>query len=442
MPSPPHTFGPTCALYQPRDPPLEAQEPPNAKAQFFYVSALPIDDPLSPLPPVASESKSARSKYPPQPFSIRDNAALEEAWIGYLKDEVTTKAQGEARRQSMSGPLPLLRLAESERSEARSAPAQTSESERSIGEEPRAQSSRSLEHAHHASTSSKQRNFHSLPWSSKADVFDHSHKDPHRKAIEEREVGLVSRNPRGFSRLAEIPEWSSKTQDQENRGLVAGMQLPFGDDTYFDSIGSTKERRDSQSTSAKSQALLHDESPQTEFFGLPIDSAELEHDSPVLLDNSMSGSKARSSVHEFVHKRKERMRSLSPRPRTQESTLESQGDLVLPPPSPADLKTSGRPFARVPSQRLRPSDIFSGTQEDLVQNDRVGIDSSSHNSSKRSSRLDFDQNLSNSRSRTRSLSRSYSNDRSGNPKGFVPVGVSRLHLVEIPDLLVCHCQTS
>lgn len=51
------------------------------KAQFFYSSPLPIDDPLSAVPtPAGSDSKAI--KHPPRPFSARDNNALEEAWLG------------------------------------------------------------------------------------------------------------------------------------------------------------------------------------------------------------------------------------------------------------------------------------------------------------------------------------------------------------------------
>lgn len=54
--------------------------PPNVRPQFFYASSLPIDDPLSPLPQITSSTNRDISKLPPQPFSAKDNAALEEAW--------------------------------------------------------------------------------------------------------------------------------------------------------------------------------------------------------------------------------------------------------------------------------------------------------------------------------------------------------------------------
>jgi hypothetical protein len=76
-----HSLGPTCAYYE--EPVHPSDEPPAVRAQFFYTSNLPIDDPLSPLPP---QSDSKTSNQSPQPFSARDNAALEEAWRAKHKD--------------------------------------------------------------------------------------------------------------------------------------------------------------------------------------------------------------------------------------------------------------------------------------------------------------------------------------------------------------------
>ena len=82
-----HTFGPNCALRHEsniftRRASSVAQMPPKMKAHFFYSSALPIDDPLSPVPPPSSNPAGQASKLPPRPFSIIDNAALEKAWLG------------------------------------------------------------------------------------------------------------------------------------------------------------------------------------------------------------------------------------------------------------------------------------------------------------------------------------------------------------------------
>ncbi|MCJ1466677.1 hypothetical protein MMC07_005297 [Pseudocyphellaria aurata] len=85
MTSPTHTYGPACSLHAEsniftRRASEVSADPPNIRAHFFYSSALPIDDPLSPVPPPSTSSSTGPSKVPPRPFSIFDNTALEEAW--------------------------------------------------------------------------------------------------------------------------------------------------------------------------------------------------------------------------------------------------------------------------------------------------------------------------------------------------------------------------
>ncbi|KAI9809942.1 MAG: hypothetical protein M1825_000375 [Sarcosagium campestre] len=79
-----HTYGPTCRLkIDPIPQEQEAEDrPPHLRAQFFYTSAVPIDDPLSPLPPPSNTPTSTVLRHPSRPFSALDNAALEEAWKG------------------------------------------------------------------------------------------------------------------------------------------------------------------------------------------------------------------------------------------------------------------------------------------------------------------------------------------------------------------------
>lgn len=82
MAGPFHTYDPSCLLAdeQPQLSSLYAlSTPPDIQSQFFYISSLPIDDPLAPLPP-ASGQPTGNEKAPPKPFSARDNAALETAW--------------------------------------------------------------------------------------------------------------------------------------------------------------------------------------------------------------------------------------------------------------------------------------------------------------------------------------------------------------------------
>jgi hypothetical protein len=72
---------------------------PPLKAQFFYSSSLPIDDPLSVVPiPTGSETKS--TSHPPRPFSAYDNSALEDGWLGLGtgKEKKQSKASSSSRR--------------------------------------------------------------------------------------------------------------------------------------------------------------------------------------------------------------------------------------------------------------------------------------------------------------------------------------------------------
>lgn len=90
MAAPFHTYGKSC-LCADDEPELTSlyslPTPPDVRSQFFYISSLPIDDPLAPLPPQTGQS-TANERAPPQPFSARDNIALEKAW----------RELGEARR--------------------------------------------------------------------------------------------------------------------------------------------------------------------------------------------------------------------------------------------------------------------------------------------------------------------------------------------------------
>ena len=80
-----HTYNSSCLLHTEsntftRRASEASVDPPAMKAHYFYCSVLPIDDPLSPVPPPPSGTP-IKQKLPPRPFSIHDNAALEQAWL-------------------------------------------------------------------------------------------------------------------------------------------------------------------------------------------------------------------------------------------------------------------------------------------------------------------------------------------------------------------------
>jgi hypothetical protein len=78
-----HTYGSTCHLSRVVTFSSSNGDDniPALKAQFFYSSPLPIDDPLTAIP-TPSGSESRPTKHAPRPFSAYDNNALEEAWLG------------------------------------------------------------------------------------------------------------------------------------------------------------------------------------------------------------------------------------------------------------------------------------------------------------------------------------------------------------------------
>ncbi|KAK2794287.1 hypothetical protein FQN52_008645 [Onygenales sp. PD_12] len=106
-----HTYGPTCLLYDPendastRTDYSASSSPPKIRAQFFYLSSFPIDDPLTPLPP-PSTSATQQANLPPRPFAVLDNIALEEAWQGLRSALEDAEAEEARNKQSGDGQSP------------------------------------------------------------------------------------------------------------------------------------------------------------------------------------------------------------------------------------------------------------------------------------------------------------------------------------------------
>lgn len=102
-----HTFDDSCLLKEQsntftRRASSVAIDAPKITAQFFYCSALPIDDPLAAVPLPSSSSASRSSKVPPRPFSVLDNIALEQAWLK-LQNARQTEVQQSELQPARSG---------------------------------------------------------------------------------------------------------------------------------------------------------------------------------------------------------------------------------------------------------------------------------------------------------------------------------------------------
>lgn len=74
---------------------------PPTEARFFYTSPVPIDDPLSPVPPPAG-GKSAAA-HAPKPFSEYDNTALERAWHALRRETAKYREERGRREKSSAG---------------------------------------------------------------------------------------------------------------------------------------------------------------------------------------------------------------------------------------------------------------------------------------------------------------------------------------------------
>ncbi|KAL7784656.1 DDHD domain-containing protein [Trichoderma ceciliae] len=79
-----HTLGPACRLRPTPDTDKE-DGVPSVKAQFFYSSMYPIDDPHSNGTPFSGPDSKA-SKGPLRPFSQDDNDMLQQAWLGLMSE--------------------------------------------------------------------------------------------------------------------------------------------------------------------------------------------------------------------------------------------------------------------------------------------------------------------------------------------------------------------
>lgn len=99
-----HTFTPpACRLAPVTEPqPVKGLEGiPPIRAQFFYSSPIPIDDPLAASTIVGSGDSKA-SKLPLRPFSAGDNITLERAWLGFASDRDRRNHTHASRNRSPS----------------------------------------------------------------------------------------------------------------------------------------------------------------------------------------------------------------------------------------------------------------------------------------------------------------------------------------------------
>ena len=369
-----HTYGPTCAYHEDDDAillPHESSAPP-LKSQFFYVSSLPIDDPLSPLPPIQVDRSS---KQPPQPFSTRDNAALEEAWQGFRSAQQPGKLS--RVKPSLKGILSFPKFKEGVKSPAVLSPA----AERTV---------------------------------------ELLSKDQQRATEMLGEYNKLPRPPVGVSEASKSKTAVEKPSKQREAIKDPTRTVPDGATTAKSEQEPSSHSRETsaelgQLGGTESQVMLTQSPASNKAQASPVDAEELRHEEAKF--NSLPTPKHKSRQH------------LSPFRRRSKGQLDSDAvskDFATVVPNNSDQPQaqaissdiSGRPFARAPSKRNITGLAIDGPADVTLHDE-------------------FDSGGDRSRSRSRDRAKK-SKKPSGDDKGkvFVPVGVARLHLVELPDLVM------
>ena len=368
-----HTLGPTCAFHEdePDRPLPEGSETPLVRARFFYVSSLPIDDPLSPIPPITADKTT---KHPPQPFSLRDNAALEEAWQGFR-----TGHDGKHGGRSSSRP--------------------------------------------------KSRQMFSFP-KFKGGAKSPSPalptlEQPHTSAALNESMDAQVQHE--YNKLPAKPDTAAPNEDNGKAGKdPTPSELALHTTDLANTFGKDKKPRDVSSTPmiVKESQVMLSQTPQEPGQGAkPITEQELARADPDQPVPKPLQSKRKRHLSPFHRHSKPSTpgEGSSSRASTPVTTERAEQSPQLP---ASDM--SGRPFARAPSKR----DVGSANQ-DPTGRMLDGADGQSIFS-------DVSQDEpagSRGRAKTPRKSGKHQNDKE-HPKVFVPVGVSRLHLVEMPDLMM------
>ena len=386
MAAPVHTYGPTCALHDTDQNnyythPSDSVDPPRVKAQFFYVSALPIDDPLSPLPPI-TEVKSTQSKAPPQPFSVKDNNALEEAWQGI-------QAKEKARSTSSNLKQPAgKRLGEIFR-QPQGQPDDSALAESEAGEEPFRQNILidSEDDDTGLASSLKEVARKAIPTKELEEREEHTKEAKSHKN--------VTKMPSRIERLQALRQEAVAATEQSRQVTGDGSRGIGGDP--LSSAGKARLNEEQRpSTSSRIQKLA----PTDTFFSRP-ESTVLSSSLPSRSDQDRGEGVSHPDTPEH-HGGGFDASSRQP--------TYDLGDGAADLTGIRRRNTSGRPFARAPSHKNMFQDAFSGT----------------------TATFDRDIDERGEEMRAKASEQEQRNDKNV----FVPVGVARLHLVELPDMML------
>src|SRR5271170_275654 len=354
-----HSLGPSCAYYE--EPANASDEPPLIRPQFFYVSALPIDDPLSPIPP---QSDSKTSNPTPQPFSARDNAALEEAWQAMHKDE--SKDSWSTRHGDLFR-FPRFR-------DQKRTPDSTMEAQYNMLEKP---------------PSAKKDVDKRTPMDSQKQQSEETQEKPKSDNLKHKQMLKSEESNHKQKQNVEGSKWNEQPGNIKEKALLEGTKHP-------PQFGPTEQP---MASSQEQSAHVASHGPAAEDNG------------PVMLSQSMGHEEPTSVVPVDVEElaaeqdvgqpgKPGQRRKFSPfrnRGKTPKSMFSTSHDLDERSDGTASSDISGRPFARVPSFKRRRPPPAVDSADSATDSDR-------------------------SPSPTRPIK---------GKETFVPVGVSRLHLVEM-----------
>ena len=386
MSTPEHTYGPTCVLHEESNPFIRrastvSELPPKIAARFFYSSALPIDDPLSPLPPPSTNSTP--SKVAPLPFSHHDNAALEEAWQSLNKEISKEHTQG---------------------------------------------------------------------FRSKGEKLD-ARKEVGKPADEEQVSSLAKEDGRGVDHLAKIvKDVKNKAISKARKDDSAGAEIPREGETPKLSLVEPAPSTTLAETEAPPKELRFKADPHVmlcdEPEHVPFDS-EMPVGSEELGTGDEFGDAPGGRHHRIFHRRtrSQRKQDKVEEKAAKKATKKQLAEQTVYGSSQSDRDTTGTPFIRAPIRSSMSKPPAQGT--DGYQSDSADSASADEHPAPPSTRPAFQRFRSDNSESRKSESGDHSKSDHKHhgfmsrqkkvkeiPKAYIPVGISRLHLVEMPDLQV------
>ncbi|KAI9657806.1 MAG: hypothetical protein M1829_006872 [Trizodia sp. TS-e1964] len=389
-----HSYGPTCRLAR-ANPSFDAtsSSAPGIQTQYFYVSALPIDDPLSALPPTSSTSPSDTNN-PLLPFSAYDNAALEEAWQGLENTPVLQYKK--PKPVDAIAPLPLkVELITQPANPASTAAPGDHDMEPQVISQPEPLPQQNKTERETLETANVQN-------------------QPSPFIEEENDSKIKTASPiRGRNRR--------ESNEKDKKSFRTSMKVALRrtrSGTRLSSKPSKRSTSDATCSKIDIQALEISETPSEK---------KIDH----VKKPSASKEKALTKPIEMFASKD----TVASRAKALESQYGS---------SPIEKITTGTPFVRAPDREITGLSAHKDTAESADATEGTDIEERSGRSisrgTSRSRSESRHRSSSGSQSRSRSRSRSHSRPQSlmeaieSSDRAYVPVGISRLHVVKIPQL--------